>query len=51
MKVIGGIFIRSNLIFSKIEFRNTLKLFNANKWHRTKHLEINKAYEVCNQGW
>lgn len=44
MKVIGGISIRSNLISSKIEFRNMVKVCNANKWHRVKHLEVNKTW-------
>lgn len=50
MKVIGGISMTSNFISSKIEFRNMVKVFNANKWHRVKYLEVNKTYGVCSQG-
>lgn len=50
MKVIVGISITSNFISSKIEFRNMVKVFNANKWHRVKYLEVNKTCGVCSQG-
>lgn len=49
MKIIGSISTKSNLISSKTESRNMVKVFNANKQHGVKHLETDNWPWLCKQ--